>query len=63
MGYMSMITRPTRYCNNLNSLIYNIFCNITFNPICNNIIISDSDHIPIYIIYDYNKGNNKGKYK
>ena len=25
MGCMSIITRPTRYSNNLNSLIYNIF--------------------------------------
>ena len=51
MGCRPMITRPTRYSNNYNSLIDNIFCNINFNPIRNNIIISDvSDHLPISII-------------
>ena len=63
-----MITSPTRYSDILNSLINNIFCNVTFKPIHNNIIISDvSDHLPICIIYDVNytqnKLINKGKYK
>ena len=66
LGCMPMITRPTRYSNNLNSLIENIFCNVNCNPIRNNIIISD-DHLPICIIYDVNYATNKlinkGKYK
>ena len=50
-----MIIRPTRYSNNLNSLIDNILCNVNCNPIRNNIIISDvSDHLPICIIDDVN---------
>ena len=55
-----MITRPTLYSDNLNSLIVNILCNVTLNPIHNNIIISDvSDHFPICIIYDVNYATNK----
>ena len=55
MGCRPMITRPTRYNNNLNSLIDNILCNVNCNHIRNNIIISDvSDYLQICIIYDVN---------
>ena len=54
MGCRTMITRP-RYSDNLNSLIDNIFCNVTFKPIRINIIKIDvSDHLKIFIIYDVN---------
>ena len=46
MGCRPMITRPARYSDNHNSLIDTIFCNVTFNPIRNTIIISDViDHL------------------
>ena len=54
LGCRPMITRPTWYRDKLNSLI-DIFCNVTFNPIRNTIIISDVNyHLPICIIYDVN---------
>ena len=57
MGCSPMITRPTQYSDNLNSLIYNIF--FTFNPIRYNIIISDVSDLLIFIIYDVNYATNK----
>ena len=52
LGCYPLISKPTRYGNNLNSLIDNIYCNCKLKPINNGIIFSDiSDHLPIYVIY------------
>ena len=54
MGCFSLVTRPTRYENTINSLIDNIYCNVNEKPISNGIIISDiSDHLFMlyYITY------------
>ena len=51
----------------INSSIHNIYCNCNYKPIVNDIIISDvSDHLPIYVVYEYETTNykkNKLKYK
>ena len=52
LGCYPLISKPTRYGNNLNSLIDNIYCNCKLKPINNGIIFSDiSDYLPIYGIY------------
>ena len=61
MGCFPLVTKPTRYGNSINSLIDNIYCNITYKPVSNGIVFSDiSDHLPIFVIYDIsNKSNTK----
>ena len=61
MGCFPLVTRPTRYCNSINSLIDNIYCNLTYKPVSNGIVFSDiGDHLPIFVIYDIsNKSNTK----
>ena len=52
MGCYPLITKPTRYSNNKNSLIDNIYCNIDYTPSNNWIIFNDiSDHLPIFVVY------------
>ena len=53
MGCFQLVTRPTRYGNSINSLIDNIYCNVTYKPVSNEILFSDiSDHLPIFLIDD-----------
>ena len=61
MGCFPLVTRPTRYDNSINSLMYNFYCNITYKPVSNGIVFSDiSDHLPIFVIYEISiKSNTK----
>ena len=36
MGCFPLVTRPTRYGNSINSLIDNIYCNITYKSVSRN---------------------------
>ena len=51
MGYFPLVTRPTRYGNSINSLIDNIYCNITYKPVSNGIIFSDISVIIYQFLY------------
>ena len=53
MGFFPLVTRPTRYANSINSIIDNIYCNITYKP-------TSFSNLPIFVIYDIsNKSNIK----
>ena len=66
MGYFLVVTRPNRYGNNINSLIYNIYCNVAYKLVSNEIVFSNiSDQLHIFVIYNIsNKSNtNYNTYK
>ena len=62
-----LIIKSTRYGIHINSSIDNIYCNCNYNPIVNDIIISDvCDHLHIYVVYECDTTNykkNKLNYK
>ena len=60
MSLFPKITRPTRITLNSATLIDNIYTNELEDKITGGILINDiSDHLPVFIIYNYNHTNRK----
>lgn len=60
LSLFSKITRPTRITFNCATLIDNIYTNDIKDKTISGILINDiSDHLPVFIIYDYNHRNTK----
>ena len=58
-GLIPQVTNPTRITLKSKTLIDNIFTNITVNKIAGNITTSISDHLPQFLLIEYEHHNNK----